>query len=190
MAGAGVRVDAAYNRHSIEATPEVTPHHLDVTNPYLVAQFFDAIRGPVDYLILCHGITADALGTRMAAHHWNAVVDTNLTGTFYCLKGGVSRMEGGVVVVVSSVAVEEGIYGAANYAASKTGLKGLVRSFALENPAIRFELVEAAFHDAGMGSRLPPKVRARAEATYGPFSQPADFVSKVLALLGVQVAEV
>ncbi|MDE1854463.1 MAG: SDR family NAD(P)-dependent oxidoreductase, partial [Thaumarchaeota archaeon] len=125
LASLGVEVEAVYYRHPIARTDAIYPAKVDVSNPYLVAQFFDEIE-PFDHLVLCHGVTSDSIGCRMTTSTWKHVVDTNLSGSFYCLRSGVSKMnDGGVVVAVSSVAARGGIYGAANYAASKTGLGGL-----------------------------------------------------------------
>ena len=183
LARLGYGVLAGYHGHSVPAGSNIEPRRIDVRDPRSVDAFFQG-QAPLRAVVICHGITSDSLGTKMPDSEWDAVLRVNLTGSFYCLKAGVPEvMDGGAVVVCGSVAVDKGLYGAANYAASKTGLEGLVGSFALENPRLRFHMLKAAFHDAGMGARLPPKVKARAIERYGAFRSAEDFAEEVTRLV-------
>jgi 3-oxoacyl-[acyl-carrier protein] reductase len=91
--------------------------------------------GPVDILVNNAGITRDGLAVRMKRHDWNAVLETNLTGTFLCIQQALPSMmraRWGRIINISSVVGEMGNAGQANYSASKAGIIGLTKSLAQE----------------------------------------------------------
>jgi meso-butanediol dehydrogenase/(S,S)-butanediol dehydrogenase/diacetyl reductase len=67
---------------------------------------------------------------------WGAVIDVNLTGSFYGLRAAAERMiaggRGGRIINIASQAAKSGFPCAQAYSASKHGLVGLVRSAAIE----------------------------------------------------------
>lgn len=91
--------------------------------------------GPLDALVLNAGITRDGLMMRMSDDDWQTVIDTNLSGSFYCaraaLRGMMKRREGSIVAM-SSVVGLMGNAGQVNYAAAKAGLIGMTKSLAKE----------------------------------------------------------
>jgi SDR family mycofactocin-dependent oxidoreductase len=91
--------------------------------------------GRLDILVanaaLCHGV---GIGD-MTNDAWRDVLDTNLTGTFWCLRAALPHMLGqgyGRVVAIASGAGRSAIPNMAHYTASKWGVIGLVKTFALE----------------------------------------------------------
>jgi 3-oxoacyl-[acyl-carrier protein] reductase len=91
--------------------------------------------GPVDVLVNNAGITADGTFEEMTRDEWDRVVDVNLGGLFNCTKTFFTDVRGadhGRIVNVSSVVGQQGNYGQANYATTKSGMFGFTRTIALE----------------------------------------------------------
>jgi len=98
--------------------------------------------GHLDILINNAGITRDALTVRvkdgevkkMSDAQWDAVLDVNLKGTFLVAQAAAVPMmaqKSGRIVNTASVGALGNI-GQANYSASKAGVIGLTKTFALE----------------------------------------------------------
>lgn len=91
--------------------------------------------GRIDILVNNAGITRDGLVATMKEGAWDEVLDTNLKGTFNCIKA-VSRpmmkQRQGRIVNITSVIGFTGNSGQANYGAAKSGLVGLTKSVARE----------------------------------------------------------
>lgn len=110
----------------------------DVTSAEDVERAFtevEAQQGPVEVLVANAGITRDTLLLRMSDEDFEAVLGTNLVGSFRVAKRaskGMLRLKRGRIVLISSVVGLSGSAGQANYAASKAGLVGFARSVARE----------------------------------------------------------
>lgn len=91
--------------------------------------------GKVDILVNNAGVTRDNLLIRMTEAEWDAVISTNLKGTFLCTKALVRSMMSqryGRIINISSVVGVMGNAGQSNYSASKAGLIGFTKSIAKE----------------------------------------------------------
>jgi 3-oxoacyl-[acyl-carrier protein] reductase len=91
--------------------------------------------GRVDILVNNAGTTRDTLLIRMSEEDWDIVIDTNLKGTFNCIKAAARQMmrqRYGRIVNITSVAGLVGNAGQANYASAKAGLVGLTKTVAKE----------------------------------------------------------
>ena len=94
----------------------------------------DAFGGP-DILVNNAGMTDDGLVLRMSEESWDAVLDTNLKGTFLATKLALrhmTRARWGRVINITSIVGEMGNAGQANYAAAKAGIIGFTRATARE----------------------------------------------------------
>jgi len=110
---------------------------IDLASPESIAQAFASAQqfAPVHILVNNAAITRDNLALRMKPADWDAVIQTNLTGSFLCIQQvlqGMMRERWGRIVNISSVVAESGNPGQANYVASKAGLIGLTKSLAQE----------------------------------------------------------
>ena len=91
--------------------------------------------GKVDILVNNAGVTRDTLLLRMKRADWDAVLQTNLNGPFYCTQAAIGSMlkqRWGRIINITSVFGQTGQTGQANYAASKAGLIGFTMSMARE----------------------------------------------------------
>lgn len=104
----------------------------DVGNADSVAAMF-AEAGPCQIVIANAGVAEAAPARKITMDHWNRIIATNLTGVFLTFQQGLAQMQdGGRLIAIASVGGLRGIPYAAPYSASKHGVLGLVRSFALE----------------------------------------------------------
>jgi len=91
--------------------------------------------GPIDTVVANAGITRDAPFHKMTPEQWNQVVDTNLTGVFntvHPLWPAMREQKFGRVIVISSINGQKGQFAQVNYAATKAGDIGIVKSLAQE----------------------------------------------------------
>ncbi|WP_338730213.1 beta-ketoacyl-ACP reductase [Haladaptatus sp. DJG-WS-42] len=91
--------------------------------------------GPIDVLVNNAGITIDKTFTNMTREDWDRVMDVNLGGVFNCTNcffDDLLDAEHGRLINISSVVGQQGNYGQANYATTKSGLFGFTRTIALE----------------------------------------------------------
>ena len=91
--------------------------------------------GSIDTIVANAGITRDAPFHKMTPEQWNQVVDTNLTGVFntvHPLWPAMRENKFGRVIVISSINGQKGQFAQVNYAATKAGDLGIVKSLAQE----------------------------------------------------------
>ena len=126
---------------------------LNVSDEASVTAGFEAIAkefGQLDGLVNNAGITRDQLILRMKTEDFQAVIDTNLKGTFLCTRAAVKMMlkaRTGSIVNITSVIGEMGNAGQSNYAASKAGVEGFTKSIAQEvaSRSIRVNCIAPGF---------------------------------------------
>lgn len=132
-----------------------------------VERLFDTVVkefGRVDILVNNAGITRDNLLIRMSEEEWDAVVDSNLKGTFLCTKAAsrlMLRQKRGRIVNIASVMGIVGNAGQANYSASKAGIIGLTKTTAKElgSRGITCNAVAPGFIQTAMTDALPQDLR-------------------------------
>jgi 3-oxoacyl-[acyl-carrier protein] reductase len=91
--------------------------------------------GGVDVLVNNAGIGAFANVADMSDEVWNRVIETNLTGVFYCCSAVIPQMRvrgGGWIINISSLAGKNAFVGGAAYCASKAGLNAFSESLMQE----------------------------------------------------------
>jgi 3-oxoacyl-[acyl-carrier protein] reductase len=120
--------------------------------------------GSIQILVNNAGITKDGLMLRIKRADWDAVLSTNLTGTFLLTQAMLSPMlkaRWGRIINITSVVGETGQAGQANYAASKAGLIGLTKSLARElaSRGITANAVAPGYIETAMTAVLDEKQR-------------------------------
>ncbi|MGN0775587.1 MAG: SDR family NAD(P)-dependent oxidoreductase, partial [Candidatus Ventricola sp.] len=144
----------------------------DVANAQQVKDMMKAaVReyGRIDVLVNNAGVTRDGFLLMMRESDYDAVLDTNLKGTFLCIKNVVHTMmkqNYGRIVNVSSVTGLRGNPGQANYAASKAGVIGLTKAAAKELAMknITVNAVAPGFIETDMTAAMTDAARAAALA--------------------------
>ncbi len=124
----------------------------------------EADLGPIDIVVANAGITRDAPFHKMTPEQWHQVIDTNLTGVFNTVHPvwpGMRERKFGRVIVISSVNGQKGQFAQVNYAATKAGDIGIVRSLAQEGAraGITANAVCPGYIATEMVMAVPEKVR-------------------------------
>jgi len=162
---------------------------LDLSSPDSIKAAFSKIAkefGRVDILVNNGGVTRDGLALRMKREDWDLVLQTNLSGSFFCIQQvlpGMIRERWGRIVNVASVVGEAGNAGQANYVASKAGLIGLTKSLAQEVASrnITVNAVAPGFIETDMTAGLNDQTKEEIKngVPLGRFGKPEDVAAAV-----------
>ena len=141
---------------------------MDVSDSTSVNAAFAEIEstfGTIDVLVANAGITRDGLVMRMSDEDFENVLDTNLTGAFRVARAvtrSMMKKRSGRIIFVGSVVGMLGSAGQVNYAATKSGLIGMARSFARElgSRGITANVVAPGFVETDMTAVLAPERRS------------------------------
>lgn len=170
---------------------------VDIGSTASIKQGFDALdlylsslsAHNLDLLVNNAGITRDALALRLTEVDWDAVIDVNLKGAFFCAQNALKRMikqPVGRIVNISSIVGRTGNPGQVNYAASKAGIVAMTKTLAAEY-ARRNILVNAiapGFIQTAMTDALPDAIKQAAleHIPLRRFGTPVD-VANIVAFL-------
>jgi 3-oxoacyl-[acyl-carrier protein] reductase len=155
----------------------------------LVAQVSEELGG-LDLLVNNAGITRDGLLLRMSESDFDAVVDTNLKGTWNFIRAAARTLmrSRGRIVNIASIVGLTGNAGQANYAASKAGVLGLTRSVAKElaSRGVCVNAIAPGYVETDMTAALDDQARAELVAAIplGRVGTPDDVAALVEFLAG------
>ncbi|MBT8417759.1 MAG: acetoacetyl-CoA reductase [Silicimonas sp.] len=124
----------------------------------------EADLGPIEVVVANAGITRDAPFHKMTPEQWKEVIDTNLTGVFntvHPIWPGMRERKFGRVIVISSINGQKGQFAQVNYAATKAGDLGIVKSLAQEGAraGITANAICPGYIATEMVMAVPEKVR-------------------------------
>ena len=172
----------------------VLARQADVGSAEAVAGLFEAVLaefGRVDILVNNAGITRDSLAMRMKEADFDAVIETNLKGTFLTMRAAARPMmkqRAGRIVNLTSVVALRGNAGQANYCASKGGVISMTKAMARElaGRGITVNAVAPGFIETDMTAVLPEEAKSSMAASIplGRMGRPEDVAEAVAFLAG------
>ena len=156
------KLDQIKKRHS-----SIKVKKFDISEHSRIEEFIENVTlelGGLDILINKAGKNIDNLSLRMKDDEWKNIIDINLTSTFLLTKYSIKQMlknKFGRVVNITSVVGHTGNAGQTNYAASKAGIIGMSKSFAIEyaKKNITINCVSPGFIISDMTMNIAEKVK-------------------------------
>lgn len=145
--------------------------------------------GHIDILVNNAGITRDDLLMKMKEEDFDAVIETNLKGSFNTMRHIAKYMlkqKSGSIINISSVSGILGNPGQMNYCASKAGVIGMTKSMARElaSRSIRVNAVAPGFVETEMTEKISDAAREAglAQIPFGRFGKPQEIANTVAFL--------
>jgi 3-oxoacyl-[acyl-carrier protein] reductase len=153
--------------HEINADGgEAIAFRVDVTDKDSIAQMVQGVMakwGRIDTLVNNAGIVQDAQFKKMTEEQFDRVIDVNLKGVYNCTRAVVNVMleqNSGCILNASSIVGLYGNFGQTNYAATKFGVIGMVKTWARElgRKGIRANAICPGFVETPILKTMPDKV--------------------------------
>lgn len=160
ICGRTAAIEKAAKELSDETGAKVIGKLADVKNCEQVAelfQFVDRELGGLDILVNNAGVGVFAKTADLSIEDWRSVIDTNLSGVFYCTREALQRFKsagGGYLVNISSLAGKNPFAGGAAYNASKFALNGFSEAVMLDHRGdnVRVSYIMPGSVDTSFGS--------------------------------------
>jgi 3-oxoacyl-[acyl-carrier protein] reductase len=162
---------------------------MDVTSTESVDAAFLKIESEIgipEIIVANAGITRDGLVLRMSEEDFEEVLNSNLTGAFRVTKRatkGLLKLKRGRIIFIGSVVAGVGAAGQVNYAASKSGLLGMARSYARElgSRGITANVIAPGFVETDMTAALDEKRRTEisSQVPLSRFASPEEVAAVV-----------
>jgi 3-oxoacyl-[acyl-carrier protein] reductase len=133
---------------SIHTLPNVSVVPCDVTNTSSIAAAVEQaeyVHGPIDVLINCAGTAVFKPLLELSENEFDAQIDTNLRGVFFCIKAVLPSMisrNSGMICTLNSISTQKSFPSCTAYGASKSGALALTRSLREEVRASGVKIVD------------------------------------------------
>ncbi len=121
--------------------------------------------GSIDVIVNNAGITRDALVTKMTDEQWSQVIDVNLKAPHLLVQAASKQLMSQATASIINISSISGVYGnvgQANYAATKSGVNGLMMSWTKElsrkGAKIRANSIAPGFIATPMVEAMPPEI--------------------------------
>ena len=142
--------------------------------------------GRLDTVIYNAGINRDRTIARLSVEEWDEVIQTDLSGMFYCTRAAVAGMRErnyGRIINMSSIVGQMGNIGQANYAAAKAGMIAFTKTAAKElaRNNITVNAVCPGFVATDMVTALSEEIQesVKAQIPLGRFGTPEEIAAVV-----------
>lgn len=190
----GARVIAADMTDLTYDAENVEGYRLNVADAEACRVLFEYAKekyGRIDVLVNNAGITRDAMTRKMSDEQWDAVIAVNLTGVFNLTRFVGPYMQqqgGGSIISISSVVGVFGNIGQANYAATKSGIIGLTKTwakeFAMKGGNVRVNAIAPGYTMTDILKTVPQEMldKFAAQTMLGRLGQPHEIASAALFL--------
>ncbi len=147
----------------LESIPKAHVFKADITSESEVISMIKSVLdsfGKIDVLINAAGVSISSMSWKTKAEDWEKTIGINLTGPFYCTREVLPGMRShnfGRIINLSSVVGQTGVAGTAAYAASKSGLFGMVKAISAEvgDKNITVNNIALGYFNQGMIHQLP-----------------------------------
>ena len=173
---------------------EASLYKCDVSDNVACKEFIGNViaeYGHLDVLVNNAGITRDGLCMAMKEEDFDAVINTNLKGTFNCIKFAsriMMKQRHGKIINMTSVSGVAGNAGQVNYSAAKAGVIGITKSMAreLSSRNINVNAIAPGFIETDMTAKLSDKVKEQAvsQIPLNRFGRPEEVAELVAFLAG------
>jgi 3-oxoacyl-[acyl-carrier protein] reductase len=174
---------------------QVLPLQADVTKPEEAQRCVETVEktwgGPVNILVNNAGIIRDDLFVRLEPEAWNAVLQTNLGGTYNFTRAvaySMMKQRKGRIINISSIAAEHTNPGQTNYAASKGAINAFTRALAVElaSRGVTVNAIAPGFIETDMSAAVRNKAGEliKKMIPMRRLGQPADIAKAALFLAG------
>ena len=166
---------------------EALGYTIDVTDKASIAKMVEGVMGAwgrIDTLVNNAGIVQDAQFRKMTDDQFERVIDVNLKGVYNVTKAVVDIMieqNSGCILNASSIVGIYGNFGQTNYAATKFGVIGMVKTWARElgRKGIRSNAICPGFVETPILGTIPDKVleAMKARVPMGRLAKPEEIAS-------------
>lgn len=177
----GIDQGIDFYKLDVSHTKECEERYLQITSKYK----------DIDILVNCAGITRDALTKKMTEEQWDVVIDVNLKGTWNMTRlvgPDMQSRKSGSIINISSVVGVYGNIGQANYAATKSGVIGMTKTWAKEfsfkGGNVRVNAIAPGYTMTSMMSTVPENLleKFRGQTMLGRLAEPIEIANVALFL--------
>lgn len=145
--------------------------------------------GKIDILVNNAGITKDSSLKKLTDTAWDAVINVNLKSVFLCtqiMSNYMVEQKWGRIISLSSLAGVAGNFGQTNYSASKAGIIGMTRTWAIElgRKNVTANAIAPGFMNTEMTKTIPADITKTllAAIPVGRMGEPEEIAAAVVYL--------